>query len=848
MERKKRRRRELLRSIRGNLAAFLILVLTGLASYQTIQTVLLRNAQSLGDSLAANYAGEVDNDLRAYETLLAIAGDSLAARLEEGRGPEELSAWLQLYNQRLTSLLGEGVVDPYTVVNGQILAANPWEGDETFDYAGAHWYQGALASPGEIAFTDVYQDAIYQRPVVTLSLAFGENAVVAFDIFPENFQFQTNLAELPESSSFFLCDGKGSLIYARTGLDRSEEEIQSYVISLREQICTGALEDYDASITDLDGNRRGIYYYQMPNGWLSIVTVPFTSILGGLRSFTAGFLGVFLLVFLLFAVFTWREVKVNAKMERTNETVRVLGNSYYALYRVDFGQGTYEMIKGSDYIRGRMPSIGRYEELLQVMQEVIDDDSREEYVKSFSIPNIRRLVAHKIRDFGGDFLRRFGEEYRWVSVRVLFDESLAPEEVVLCFREVDQEKQHQFQERKLLEDSLHAARQSEASKQAFFSNMSHDMRTPLNAIINLSGLAEASVEDPGKTREYLGKIGVSSRQLLQLINDILDMSRIEQGRVILNNQRLDLEECMEECVSPFRVQAEKEGKRFQLRCDLQCPTVLGDRFRISQIMNNLLSNAFKFTSPGDSVAVSVTQLDQQEYAKYRIVVSDTGTGMSQEFLPHLFEPYARETRFSAKPTVGTGLGMPIVKNLVEQMEGHVYVESEQGKGTTFTIVLPFLTAPQEEKERRPAAAEAAPFQLSGRRVLLAEDNEINMEVATEILTGSGVELTQAWNGREALEKFRDSEPFYYDIVLMDMQMPEMDGCEAAKRIRRLRRPDARTVPIIAVTANTFAEDIAATEEAGMDAHVSKPIDFGGLCRTMERLIRDREQPQGGETK
>ena len=849
MERRKRRHRELLRRLRVDLVVSLILILIGLASYQTIRTVLLRNAQDLGDSLAANYAGEVDNDLQVYETLLVFAGDALESQVVSGAGTGEISAWLQRYYARLQSILGAGAVDPYALVDGQIAAANPWEGDETYDYARAEWYGRAMAAPGEVVFTDVYLDAIYQRAVVTLALACDDETVIAFDIFPENFHFQTTMAELPESASFFLCDGLGTLIYAQSDLGRPEKEVQAYVCGLRDQIRSGALDAYDASVTDLDGEQRGIYYYELPNGWLSIVTVPFTSILRDLRAFTAGFLGVFLLVFLLFAVFTWREVKVNAKMERTNETVRVLGNSYYALYRVDFGQGTYEMIKGSDYIRRRMPPAGRYEDLLRVMQEVIDDDSRGEYVESFSIPNIHRLVAHKIRDFGGDFRRRFGAEYRWVSVRVLFDESLAPEEVVLCFREVDQEKQHQLQERKLLEDSLRAARQSEASKQAFFSNMSHDMRTPLNAIINLSGLAEASAEDPEKTRAYLRKIDVSSRQLLQLINDILDMSRMEQGRMLFNDQELDLAECMEECVSPFRAQAEKEGKEFQLQCDLQCRWVMADRLRISQIMNNLLSNAFKFTAPGDLISVAVVQLDQQEYAKYRIVVSDTGIGMSQEFLPHLFEPYARETRFSAKPTLGTGLGMPIVKNLVEQMEGHVYVESEQGKGTTFTIVLPLLTAPrgQEEGGARSHGQGAPSFHLSGKRVLLAEDNEINMEVATELLSAAGLELTQAWNGREALDAFRASEPFWFDVVLMDMQMPEMDGCEAARRIRRLRRPDARTVPIIAVTANTFAEDIAATEEAGMDAHISKPIDFSDLCRTMERLIRERRQTQGGET-
>ena len=353
-----------------------------------------------------------------------------------------------------------------------------------------------------------------------------------------------------------------------------------------------------------------------------------------------------------------------------------------------------------------------------------------------------------MRDFGGDFRRRFGEVYRWVSVRVLFDESLAPGEVVLCFREVEEEKQRQLQEHKLLQDALEVARKNEAAKQTFFSSMSHDMRTPLNAIIGLSELAEDSAGGVPKVQEYLKKIRVSSRQLLGLINDILDMSRMEQGQVTLNNSQLDLQACVEECVEPFRVQAQTEDKRLELCFDLKQKWVEADGFRIQQILNNLLSNAFKFTNRGDRIGVEVKQMDEGEYAKYKFVVTDTGIGMAPEFLPRLFEPYSRELRFSAQRAAGTGLGMPITKNLVAQMNGEITVDSHPGEGSSFTVVLPFARASREGDgpEERPAAREVS---LKGRRILLAEDNEINMELATEILTMNGVQVTQAWNGREA---------------------------------------------------------------------------------------------------
>ena len=387
-----------------------------------------------------------------------------------------------------------------------------------------------------------------------------------------------------------------------------------------------------------------------------------------------------------------------------------------------------------------------------------------------------------------------------------------------------------------MEDALEIARQNEASKQTFFSSMSHDMRTPLNAIIGLSDLAGQHTDDPRKTREYLGKINTSSRQLLGLINDILDMSRMEQGKVVLDRRSFDLCGCVEECLAPFRVQAERDRKTLSVRFDLSPRPLMGDPFRVRQILNNLISNALKFTPEGGSVSLSVAQMDEGEYAKYKFVVADTGIGMSAEFLKRLYEPYARELRFSPKQASGTGLGMSITKNLVAQMDGEIQVESQPGRGSTFTVILPFAAA-EESRETISQAAETTDFTLDGLHILLAEDNEINMEITVELLAAQGVQVTQAWNGAEAVEQFRQSPPGSFDAILMDMQMPLLDGCGAARAIRAMDRPDAGTIPILAVTANAFAEDISATTAAGMDAHISKPIDFRILCQTLGRLAR-----------
>ena len=840
MDRRKRARlKRVLGSMRLNFIAFAALIVIAVIGISLIRSTLFDNAWETGTSMARNYAAEEQSSLTMYETLLTFGTASIDDRTKQGWSREEMRQWTDIYFARLDSVLGEGVVDPYVVLDGEIIAAHPWDVDETYDVESTEWYQRAISADGKVIFTDLYTDVIYDKPVITIAqqCAYAD-AVMAFDILPENIRFQFDELSMEAGDSFFLCDSRGQIIYADTDIERPREEVQAYLNSLVARISAGEVEGPGLDISDLDGQARAVYYARLSNGWYSIVTIPHSNILGDFSWLKMCLILMIALFLLLIAGMTWRDMRIGERIERTNETVRVLGNSYYALYRVDYGADTYEMIKGSDYVRERIPPSGPYGDLLRTAGEVIEPDAYRDFLESFSSENIRKLVSRRVRNFGGDFLRRFGNEMRWVSVRILFDESLAPEEVVLCFQEVEEEKQRELRQRRLLEDALEIARKNEVSKQSFFSNMSHDMRTPLNAIIGLSDLAAGHVEDPEKVREYLKKINFSSRQLLGLINDILDMSRMEQGKLVLNSKEFDLKQCMEECVGSFRFQAEAARKTLTLQMDVRDAQVMGDPFRIGQVMNNLLSNAVKFTREGDSIRVTVTQMEAApgQLCKYRLVIADTGIGMSKEYLPHLFEPYSREMRFGERQAVGTGLGMPITQSIVTQMNGEIHVESAPGEGTTFTIILPFAIAHKQAQAAEAADGGEEAFSLEGRRILLAEDNEVNMEITTELLQMNGVAVTQAWNGAEAVERFREAEAFAFDAILMDMQMPVMDGCEAARRIRALRRPDARKVPIVAVTANAFAEDIAATSAAGMDAHVSKPIDFAHLVKVLRECI------------
>ena len=834
-------RRALRRRMRLPLVAFAALTLLTLAGILLIRTALLRNAREAGTALSASCAAEEEGRLSVYETLLNFGVASLDSRLAAGESREEIRDFVGMYFRRVDSVLGSGVVDPYVVLDGEILAANPWEGDAEYDYASAPWYGQARSAEGRVIFTDVYTDAVYGRPVVTAAQSCAQDgAVMAFDILPEHLSFEA--AELKEEESFFLCDGKGTAVYQKTALELPQEEVQAYLTSLVERISSGELEGGGA-VRDMDGRRRAVYYTRLDNGWYSIVTVPYGVILGELWQVGWALLLMFAVSLLALFALARREQHLGERARRANETAQVLGNTYYALYRVNYERETYEMIKGSDYVRSRIPAFGPYGELLRTAGEVVEAEAFRDFTKSFSCENIRQLVDRQVSDYGGEFLRRFGGEYRWVSVRVLFDSALEAQEVVLCFREVEREKERQLQERRLLEDALQLAKQNEQSKQAFFRNMSHDMRTPLNAILGSSELARQHLDEPQRAAGYLDRIDSSGRYLLGLINDILEMARMEHGQVQLESRPFDLRKCVDDCLAAFRIQAGREGKALRENFAAGPETVVGDERRIQQILNNLLSNAFKFTPAGGEITLSVRQTESGEYGRYEFTVADTGIGMSPEFLRRIFEPYAREMRFGDRAASGTGLGMSITRSLAALMGGEIQVESEPGKGSRFTVVLPLPSAePGQDEPAAEAAARAAArpdagaFTLEGLSLLLAEDNEINMEITTEMLAARGVRVAQAFDGAEAVELFRQSAPFAFDAVLMDMQMPGLDGCAAARQIRALPRADAQSVPIIAVTANAFAEDVAATAAAGMDAHISKPIDFKKLAQALEQLL------------
>ena len=830
--------KKMMKSMRLNMLLLLVFASLILFSTALIRRKLLMNAQEMGTYLAWNYSAEEQNNITVYKTLIELGTQDIDEQIARGTTPEQLQVWVYDLFDNIGKMLGNQAVDLYAVVDNRIIAANPWEGDSEYEFTATEWYQEAMESNGEVIFTDVYQDAVTGKPVITVAKkALQSDSVLIFDIALENFHTYQSTQDLPKGSSYYLCDQSGNLLYYKTTSNGSVEQVQEYISDTFGKISSGQLRDYDDTVVDLNGEKQGVYYCTMSNGWTSILTIPMSTILKELTSFSLTLFFVFFILLLILLYMAMRDYRLNLQMKRVNDTVQVLGNSYYAIYRIDYMQGSYEAIKISEDVQDRIPYSGNYEILLAAIQTLVDPSTYEEFAESFSIQNIRRLVSEKIRDFGGEYLRYFDSIPKWVSIRVLFDEVLDPEAAVLCFRIVDQEKKQQLEHLRLLESALEAAQNSEKARGAFFSNMSHDMRTPLNAIIGLSALVRENLQDTEKAKNYMQKIEASAQQLLRLINGILEISKLEHGVLVINNSEMDLVQCVEDCTAFFKELAKKEKKDFQITMDLKHTLVMGDSLRIVQILNNLLSNAFKYSDAGAKIRLKLLETEYSQHSEYQIYVQDSGSGMTQEFLGQIFESYTRETRFGAKNVNGTGLGMPIVKRLVKQMGGEIAVQSQLGIGTSFLVKLPMQTISQpvilpEQPEQADAGSSVS---LEGCKVLLAEDNEINMEIFTDMFAVQGIVLTAVWNGEEAVQAFAESAPGTYDIVLLDMLMPKLSGVEAAKRIRALERPDAKEVPMIAITANAFAEDIAMTAEAGMNAHIAKPVDFPLLFETMKKL-------------
>jgi len=389
-----------------------------------------------------------------------------------------------------------------------------------------------------------------------------------------------------------------------------------------------------------------------------------------------------------------------------------------------------------------------------------------------------------------------------------------------------------------IERAAKRAEEASEAKTRFLFNMSHDIRTPMNAIIGFSDLLEKHLDDKEKVHDYIKKIQLSGSFLLSLINYVLEMARIESGKATLRTEVGDAQELLGALNAVFEPAVEKKRLKYNCTLDVEHRFIICDVTKVREIVLNIISNSVKYTPEGGSVTVQIKEIpwEKEGWTAYRILVEDTGIGMGAEYLPHIFEEFTRERTSTESKVVGAGLGLPIVKALIDLMGGTIQVESERGKGSKFEVILPFEIASEEEVKDSYVKKEEKLYNRSKeKRILLAEDNELNAEIAITILEENGFKVERAEDGCKCVELFSEKPAGYYSTILMDIQMPNMDGYTASRKIRGMEREDAKAIPIIALTANAFEEDRKKAIKAGMNAHIAKPISVDIILENLERM-------------
>ncbi len=531
------------------------------------------------------------------------------------------------------------------------------------------------------------------------------------------------------------------------------------------------------------------------------------------------------------------------QMEKQFDTLNAIGEIYSSCVLLFPQTGRVELVKAPERTMMQLdPEKGAQALLRQLCDQHVAEPYREQFM-AFTDPATaaERLEGHRFLSFLYNSVRG-----QWLLVLLIpqhYDENGGLTGVLLIFRDVSEEQAREADYQKRLEHALEDAECANRAKTDFLRRMSHDIRTPINVIRGMVTISRYDPENEEKQEECREKIMVASGYLLELVGDVLDMSKLESGTMLLEHRPFDLDAVLSAVLELCKAQAALSS--VTVRCDcIECEHrwLIGSPVHLQRILQNIVLNAIKYNREDGTVTFSCRETDSDgETAQFEFICADTGIGMSKEFQERAFEPFAQEQSASARTNYGgTGLGLAIAHELTEKMGGTLCFESELGKGTTFYLTLPFAidSAPRAAQDAPEDAADG----LGGMRILLAEDNALNMEVASFMLRHEGAAVTECWNGREAVACFAKSEPGSVDVILMDVMMPDMDGLEAARAIRAMERPDARTVPIIAMSANAFEDDVARSLSAGMNAHLAKPVDAAKLLAAIRQCSRDRRRP------
>ena len=528
------------------------------------------------------------------------------------------------------------------------------------------------------------------------------------------------------------------------------------------------------------------------------------------------------------------------QVKKTRQAIHALGTAYYHISRLNLKTKKIELVKRSrEMDMGIKENTSDWDPQFKIIEDIIAEPFVQKYMEFFDIQTMAARLHNK-ESMSSEFKKKDGSWFLSMVVPQSYDKNGNVTSVLFANRDVTDEKLRELKQEEELREAKLKAECANKAKSSFLLNMSHDIRTPMNAIIGYAELASRHLQETDKLGRYLEEIQICGKELLSMLGNVLDLARIENNKVEMEYTVSNVHECFENCVIMFQQQAESKNQTISLTEQIMYPYVYMDEPHLSEVCLNIISNAIKYTNTGGWISCNVVQksCEKEDWCNMIISITDNGIGMSEEFQKRVFETFERERNTTSSHIEGSGIGMGITKKLVELMDGTIEVKSKQGKGSTFTVTIPCRKASEDDSLVKKNSNLRNKNCLNGVRILLVEDNEINTEIATELLTEEGCIVETANDGVACIDMIEKADADYYKMILMDIQMPVMNGYDATLAIRKMKDTKKARIPIIAMTANAFAEDAQKGLSVGMNAHVAKPVDMNILVPTMMKYLKE----------
>ena len=531
-------------------------------------------------------------------------------------------------------------------------------------------------------------------------------------------------------------------------------------------------------------------------------------------------------------------VTLGKQVKKTRQALHALGTAYYYISTLNLKTKKIELVKKSrKMVMDSKDNIADWDTQFEIIEGIIAEPFVQKYIDFFDIQTMAARLHNK-ESMSSEFKKKNGTWFLSMVVPQSYDKNGNVTSVLIANRDVTDEKLRKLKQEEELREAKLKAECANKAKSSFLFNMSHDIRTPMNAVIGYAELASRHLQETDKLGRYLEKIQICGKELLSMLGNVLDLARIENNKVEIEYTVSNVHESFENCIIMFQQQAEIKNQTLSLTEQIMYPYVYMDAPHLSEVCLNVISNAIKYTNTGGRISCNVVQksCEKEDWCNMIITITDNGIGMSEEFQKRIFETFERERNTTLSHIDGSGIGMGIAKKLVELMDGTIEVKSKQGEGSKFTITIPCRKVSEDDSQVKKNSNLCNKKCLNGVRILLVEDNEINTEIATELLTEEGCIVETANDGVACIDMLEKADADYYKLILMDIQMPVMNGYDATLEIRKMKDTKKAMIPIIAMTANAFAEDIQKALSVGMNAHVAKPVDMNILIPTMMKYL------------